>query len=51
MNHCDECGLDFYYEPKYHECADKQRVLITPREQNESWVEECIRKQREGIKR
>ena len=42
---CDECGLTYSYDPKYHECADKGRPAPEP----ESWVEECMRKQREGI--
>lgn len=51
MNHCDECEQDFYYDPKYHECAHKGRVLPGSEYIGESWVDECMRKQREGIRR
>ena len=45
MNHCGECGLDFYYAAELHECAHKGVPVAVP----ESWVDECMRKQREGI--
>lgn len=47
---CDECAATFFYDPKHHECASKQRrtpaAILA-----ESWVDECMRKQHEGIVR
>jgi hypothetical protein len=51
MNRCDECGLEYLYDPKYHECAHKGRQLAGSDRVGESWVDECMRKQREGIRR
>ena len=27
MNHCDECGLDYEYDEKYHQCRKGPVVL------------------------
>jgi hypothetical protein len=51
LNHCEECGQDFYYAPNLHECAHKGRVLASDGPPGESWVDECMRKQRDGIRR
>lgn len=48
MNHCDECGLDFLYDPKYHECAHKQRPVSDDDHVGESWIDQCLRMQKEG---
>jgi len=40
---CPDCGLTYFYDPKHHECQTGPVVLA-----GETWVEECMRKQREG---
>lgn len=44
FNHCENCGLDFFYRPELHECADSRQPLANPYA-GMSWVEECMAKQ------
>jgi hypothetical protein len=47
-NHCNECGLDFFYAPELHVCKHKGRALPGAEHDGESWVDECMRLQRDG---
>jgi hypothetical protein len=44
-NTCESCGLSFFYDPKFHECADPAVIAALPRT---TWVEECMTKQYGG---
>lgn len=44
---CDECGLTYFYAPKYHECAHKSdpaMLAAVERARGESWADECVRR-------
>lgn len=51
---CDECGLTYFYAPRYHECAHKGDPALRAQAEalvGSSWVDECMAKQygpREG---
>jgi hypothetical protein len=44
---CDECGLTFLYNPKYHECETEESKALRAdllAGRGESWADECVRK-------
>lgn len=39
VNRCDDCGLEFFYAPRLHECRDESIKLPST-----TWAEECVAK-------
>ena len=48
LNKCECCGLEYAYAKDLHKCRTRPEPPYGTRE---TWVQECMRKQREGIRK
>ena len=54
--YCETCDLTYEYDPKYHRCDEVAKAraytdaIVSGRIRPETWVEECMRRQR-GVRR